>query len=530
MSTSSTELAADQPPGLGPVRTPLWAHAAKWLAIVAALAVALYVATRLAEDGHWLGVSLTAMVALAVLAVYATGRAVPMKYLLPGLLLCLGLQVWPIAYTAMTSFTNYGDGHLVSKEQATAQNLAYSVREVPGAPRYQLSVAVQAGESVTAGDPHFLLTAPDKKTYDGTTGGLAPLDQDGLIRVGTGRITQAPGFTVLTPRQVNARPDIQKFAVPTSDGGGIKAVGLSEAFEGKPTLVWDKGAGTLTDTATKRVYVAKNAQWVPRDGQGEALPVGWKENVGLGNVKTVATNETIRSGFLKIFAWNVAFALISVASTFVLGMLLALLFNDRRMRGRGVYRSLLILPYAIPMFVTALVWASMFNQDFGLINDLTGLNVDWLGNPWAAKSAILLTNLWLGFPYFFIVCTGALQSIPTDVLEAAKVDGASAWRTVRSIITPLLMVAVGPLLIASFAFNFNNFGLIFLMTKGGPFVEGDASIGSTDLLITYAFRLAFTGNHPNYGLASTVSIFIFIIVALISIPAFRRTKGLEEIN
>ena len=195
-------------------------------------------------------------------------------------------------------------------------------------------------------------------------------------------------------------------------------------------------------------------------------------------------------------------------------MLLALLLNDPRLKGKAIYRSLLILPYALPTFITALVWKSMYNQDFGLINSYTGLNVDWLGNPWAAKAAILLTNLWLGFPYMFIVCTGALQSIPGDVREAARIDGANAFRMLRSIIMPLLLVAVGPLLIASFAFNFNNFTLIFLLTGGGPFDAGNTSIGSSDLLITYAYRLAFSGTTPNYGFAAAVSIFIFIIVAV----------------
>jgi arabinogalactan oligomer/maltooligosaccharide transport system permease protein len=190
----------------------------------------------------------------------------------------------------------------------------------------------------------------------------------------------------------------------------------------------------------------------------------------------------------------------------------------------------LILPYAIPGFVTALVWASMFNQDYGLINKMLNLNVDWLGDPWAAKVAILVTNLWLGFPYMFIVCTGALQSIPGDVLEAAKIDGASAFRTVRSVVMPLLLIAVGPLLIASFAYNFNNFTLIFLLTGGGPFEAANTSIGSTDLLITYAYRLAFSGVNPNYGLAATISIFIFFIVAVLSYQGFRSSKALEDVN
>jgi arabinogalactan oligomer/maltooligosaccharide transport system permease protein len=211
-------------------------------------------------------------------------------------------------------------------------------------------------------------------------------------------------------------------------------------------------------------------------------------------------------------------------------MLIALLFNDPRLKGKAIYRSLLILPYALPGFITALVWKGMFNQDYGLINGLTGLNIDWLGTPWGAKAAILITNLWLGFPYMFIVCTGALQSIPQDVREAATIDGANALRTLRSIIMPLLLVAVGPLLIASFAFNFNNFGLIYLLTKGGPFDGQDTSIGSSDLLITYAYRLAFSGTAPNYGFAAAVSVVIFVIVAIMTIPAFRRTKALEEVN
>jgi arabinogalactan oligomer/maltooligosaccharide transport system permease protein len=156
----------------------------------------------------------------------------------------------------------------------------------------------------------------------------------------------------------------------------------------------------------------------------------------------------------------------------------------------------------LPGFVTALVWRQMFNQDqqFGLINKTLHLNIDWLGDPTWAKVAILITNLWLGFPYMFLICTGALQAIPSDVKEAAKIDGASGMRTIRSIIMPLVLVAVGPLLVASYAFNFNNFALIYLLTSGGPFEGNQTQVGSTDLLITYAFRLAIGGVTPNYRL------------------------------
>jgi arabinogalactan oligomer/maltooligosaccharide transport system permease protein len=528
MAAADTTFRGDPSTRSGPA--PAWVLVVKWAAIALVVAFGTLISWRLVQDGRGLFVVLVAFVVMAVVAVYSTRRAVPLKYLLPGMLLLVAFQVWPIAYTAATAFTNYGDGHLLSKEDATASIIANSVQEVPGSPRYRLSIAVPQGQDPAKGDLTFLLTDPSGKYFEGTPKGLEDLPADGVEATTTGKITKAPGFTILDAKQVNKRgKELGEFAVP-KDNGGIKAIGLSEAFEGRATVTYDKAADKLTDTATGKTYVPKGASWVPADGQGEAYPQGWKQNVGWDNFKSLVTNSTIRDGFVKIFVWNVAFALISVLSTFMLGMLLALLFNDDRLRGKGFFRSILILPYAIPGFVTALLWMSMFNQDYGLINNVTGLDIDWLGNPWAAKAAILITNLWLGFPYMFLVCTGALQSIPGDVREAARIDGAGPVRTVRSIIMPLLLVAVGPLLIASFAFNFNNFTLIFLMTKGGPFTEGDTSIGSTDLLITYAFRIAFSGVNPDYGLASAISIFIFVIVGLMSYAGFRRTKSLEEVN
>ena len=511
--------------------TPLWLNIVKWAAIALVVAAAFWISTRLADQGYTAYIILAAMVVMAVVVVYSTRRNIPAKYLLPGLLLLVGLQVWPIVMTVSTAFTNYGDGHAISKQETIDAIIRSSVKEVEGSPRYRLSVAVPEGSDVTTGDLVYLLTAPDGAYKVGTAAGLKDLAASGVEATTTGKITKAPGYTILTARQVNARSaDLGTFAVPTPDGGGIKASGLSEAFEGKAAVSYDPATDTLKDSSTGITYVPRNAQWVPQSGEGQAFPQGWKENVGFKNFQTLLTDPVIRAGFLKIFLWNVAFALLSVGTTFLLGMLLALLFNDDRLRGKGVYRALLVLPYAIPGFVTALLWKSMFNQDFGLVNSLTGLGVDWLGNAWAAKVAILVTNLGLGFPYMFLICTGALQSIPSDVREAAKIDGASPLRTLRSIIMPLLLVAVGPLLIASFAFNFNNFGLIYLLTQGGPFEASNTSIGSTDLLITYAFRLAFSGVSPNFGLASTVSIFIFVLVALISYSGFRRTKSLEEIN
>jgi arabinogalactan oligomer/maltooligosaccharide transport system permease protein len=138
-------------------------------------------------------------------------------------------------------------------------------------------------------------------------------------------------------------------------------------------------------------------------------------------------------------------------------------------------------------------------------------------------------NLWLGLPYMFLISTGALQAIPSELQEAARVDGARNWQVFRLVNLPLLLVALTPLLIASFAFNFNNFNNIYLLTGGGPAVEGSNVAGATDILISYTYKIAFAAGKGNdYGLAAAVSIIIFFIVGTISAISFSRSKALRE--
>jgi arabinogalactan oligomer/maltooligosaccharide transport system permease protein len=224
------------------------------------------------------------------------------------------------------------------------------------------------------------------------------------------------------------------------------------------------------------------------------------------------------------------FALGTVFLQFTFGMVMALVFQERRMRGQKFYRSILIIPYALPVFMTALVWKGMLNRDFGIINQIIGEPVNWLGDPWLARMSLLVVNLWIGYSYMFLVVTGALTSIPGYLKEAAFVDGASGFKAFRSVILPLLMVSVSPLLIASFSFNFNNYTLVDLLTGGGPFPGSPIAGGQTDLLITYTYRLAFGTSEQFLAFASAISMFIFVIVAAVSAFSFRQTKRLEEIK
>jgi arabinogalactan oligomer/maltooligosaccharide transport system permease protein len=201
------------------------------------------------------------------------------------------------------------------------------------------------------------------------------------------------------------------------------------------------------------------------------------------------------------------------------------------MRGQRLYRSVLVIPYAMPGFLSLLVWGGLLNDDFGVVNRLLHADIPWLFDANWARVSVVLVSVWLTTPYFFLVSLGALQSIPTELTEAARVDGGGGWAVFRRVTLPLLLVAVAPLMIASFAFNFNNFNNIYLLTGGGPYGASSSIAGSTDILISYTYKLAIaSGKGQDYGLASTVGILIFFIVASISGFSFYRSKSLENMR
>ncbi len=201
------------------------------------------------------------------------------------------------------------------------------------------------------------------------------------------------------------------------------------------------------------------------------------------------------------------------------GLFLAIVLNDPRMKSRKYYRVVMILPYAFPAFLSALVWAGMFNQDFGFINQtiLGGATIPWLQDPVLAKIANPHRQPLARLPVHVPGVHGGAAVDPDDITEAGRVDGASVWQIFRHIKFPLLLVSVAPLLISSFAFNFNNFNLIYMLTGGGPrFADASINAGATDILISMVYKVAFVGQLRDFGLASAFSIVIFLLVGVIS--------------
>lgn len=474
----------------------------------------------------WLAVGFLTFALVALNYAYFS-RGLPLKYLLPGLLLLLVFQVYTAIFTGYMGFTNYGSGHLLTKDQAVDQ-LTSQTTAVADSPDYPV-VPVAKDDTVS-----MLVTMPtDGAVKLGTPEGLTDVPPADVTMTGD-KATAVAGYTTLNLGTMTTDYQAQWSAlqVPLNleTGTYLKSTSLSVAREVQSDLVYDETTDTMTRTTDGTVFTPDDEGTFVSDG-GEVLLPGWVVNIGFDNYKSLFTDPTIRKNFVPITLWTFFFAFFSVLTTFVVGLTLAFIMNDKRMKGQKYYRIILILPYSLPIFLTAGLWAGMFNTDFGLINQLLpGDPIPWLTDGSWAKFAVLIVNLWLGYPYMLLVCTGALSAIPGDLKEAAFVDGASGWRAFRTVVLPLLLIAVSPLLISSFAFNFNNFTLIQLLTGGGPFAGAQLDGGQTDLLINYTYRKAFNGVDQQLGLASAISVLIFVIVGTVSALGFRQTKKLEEIG
>lgn len=368
-------------------------------------------------------------------------------------------------------------------------------------------------------------------TFIGTDQGLDPVNPGDVQRNEFGTVTGVTGFaTVPEADYPDLDEQLSALKIPGPNGGFIVAQGFTSAIELTPIVTYDAATDTFTNVQTGVVYVDNGeGSFVNPDNPEDELLPGWKETVGWSNFARIVTDPDVTGPFVYVFIWTFAYAILTVVLTFAVGLTLAIALNRPGMRGQRIYRSFLIIPYAVPAFLSVLVWAGLLNDDFGAINSVTGLNIPWLFDPFWAKVSALLVNLWLGVPYMFLVSTGALQAIPSELQEAARIDGARNFQVFRLVNLPLLLVALTPLLVASFAFNFNNFNNIYLLTGGGPALEGSSVAGATDILISYTYKIAFAAGKGNdFGLASAISIIIFLIVGTISAISFARSKALRE--
>ncbi len=525
------------------------------VALAAIDAFTIWFVAQLAADGEWILAILVAAVTLLINAAFLIEGLYPYQWFSPGLTLLILFILYPTIFTVYVAFTNYRDGNLLTKPQArdvledqlylptdapTYSWTAFRSTEDPN--EYALwLIPIQGADQPVLAKEGETIAADEVDLGDNT------LDEDG-IPTGLAGFEQVPRGqlfaildTVLSQTEFGDPDAVIKLnpTRPLQEAGVFRH---KYAFPDDETL-FDNETGVTyrpidgTYTPVEGPHV--NADGQVTDAEGVPLPVirpGYYVVTGLDNFERLINNDRIRGPFVRVFLWTIAHAFLTVFITFSLGLFLAIILNAKFMPGRAVLRTALLVPYAIPAFISVLVWKGLLNEQLGVINKTINsvLGIDgpgWTSSATWVKVGILLVQLWLGFPYMLLICTGALQSIPHDIYEAARVDGANVLQQFRHLTLPLLLVAVGPLLIASFAYNFNNFTVVELFNKGGPPIAPDTAAGHSDILITYTYDLAFgSGRGADYGFASTITIVIFLMVATITMFNFRFTQSWEEIS
>lgn len=254
--------------------------------------------------------------------------------------------------------------------------------------------------------------------------------------------------------------------------------------------------------------------------------------VGLSNYLEVFTGS-IKKVFFPVLGWTICFAVISTLGSYTVGLLLAILLNNPDMKESKIYRALLIIPWALPSTIAILAWQGLLNEQYGGINNLLhaigiAYNVPWLTNPLWARIGIIIVNIWLGFPYMMNVCLGGLQSVSPEYYESAKMDGASKFQCFKSITLPMVTKLSIPLVISTFAANFNNFGNIYMITQGGPARIDNQFAGYTDILASTTYKMTTWSNR--YELSATFSVLVFIIVGSLTLLNMHMSGQFKEVD
>ena len=519
-------MAIDVHPNRGTLASGLADSTSSWLLRAGGLifidASAIYLLYNMFNDGIWqLGLVL-ALVTVLLNIIFLRQDLFPLRWIAPGLALLIVIVVYPILSTVYLAFTNYGDGHLLSKELAIQQiekerfldedATVYAWTAFVG-PNEQYILWLDAPDGSES-----LIVRPGQEPE--VASGEIPEEIDGYRRLN--KIEQLKHTTNLVAIEFGVGED----AFQVSD----KVLGQAARF--RQRYVYDAAEDAFIDQQSGTKYRAQEGTFTADNG--EVLRPGFRVPIGAKNFTRLFTNRSLFEPFIAVFLWTIGFALLSVLTTFALGLFLAVIFDYPGMPFQRILRSLLLVPYAIPAFITVPIWVGLLNPQFGVLSQAMASTIGWVppwfSDPIWSKVGIILINLWLGFPYMFVICTGALQALPSDIYEAADIDGANGWQQFWAMTLPLLMITIGPLLVASFAFNFNNFVIIDLYNEGGPPMSGTSSpVGHTDILATYTFRLAFSsGRGADLGYAAAISVAIFLILVVITFFQFRYTNMLEE--
>ncbi|WLD58378.1 maltose ABC transporter permease MalF [Salinispirillum sp. LH 10-3-1] len=556
---------------------PTWQKVARWCAVILLSGGLLFLSTLMYQSGDV--IFAVGMITLAgvIAFVYLNPNIYVARYLIPGFAFIALFSVFPLVYTIMLSFTNYSSSNLLNYERAKSVLMSRTFLEegsshpfeIHAADGGQFRLVIERGNQFYASEPvrlsegqeagsqrvqmepinyselgtepaalrEVLANRAGLQALSAEIDGYSPMSYSGPRAFGTLRSLYVP-VEGDSERLVNQRTNM--VIEPDFSRGFFYQVTPQRDDILHDFSILADVRDNQASTENLRVLTQVNRSDLQanfRDYQAELerglreyrVVPGFQVNTGMANYKRIFLEDGMLKPFMKIFTWTVIFSSFTVFATYLLGLVLACLLNWKLVKGTTLYRVLMILPYAVPAFISIQIFKGLFNQNFGEINiileALFGIKPTWFTDPVLAKVMILITNLWLGYPYMMILGLGMLQSISDDLYEAATLEGSGVINNFVKITLPLVSKPMIPLLISAFAFNFNNYLLIRLLTNGGPNIIGANPLaGETDLLISYAFRLAFGDAQNEYALGAAIGGLIFLLIAALSMFYIRYAK------
>lgn len=488
--------------------------------LAAVLAFGLYLVFLLYTTGQMLlaGIFLSILGLFAF--IYTNERAYPYRYLFPGLASIVVFVIFPLVYTVSIGFTNYSSKNLLTYERATKLLLEETTRT--DATGYAMTLHADGKE--------FRLKLQEADSENAYLTPPLALRKPEALKV---ELSAANGKTTLSEplglREIIAQQaSLKQLSLILPNKIELKMAGLRE-FAPIAKVYSQLPDGNLKKLATGEIIKPNFKTGFYQSPDGENIKPGFKVNIGFDNFKYIFTDKAISGPFLRIFLWTVAVSALTVLTTVSMGMVLAVLLNWDALKFRGVYQTLLFLAYAVPGFISILVFKGLFNNNFGEINMildwLFGIKPAWFSDTGLSRTMLLIVNTWLGYPYMMVLCMGLIKAIPSDLYEASALAGAGPLTNFFKITLPLISKPLMPLMLASFAFNFNNYVLVALLTGGRPdYLDTALPAGTTDLLVSYTVRIAFEDSGQNFGLGAAISTLIFLLVAAISIVNMRLTR------
>lgn len=488
----------------------------KWIVLIAIGILNGYASILMYFRGEIAFALLTIVMTALALYIFGSMKTYVHRYIYPGLAGMILFILFPLMYTVGLSFTNYS-----AKNQLTLPRVQSVLLEqtFQSGKDYSFDLyQYQNGYRIVVRDNDNYLSTP-VFFFDKVSDTLPLSKLDSL-----NGMKKEPLKSIILYRHVLGKLDLVKSEKET-----IRMNGLRKFSAIMPLYTLKKDGATLINNKLNQLLKPNMKtgfyQPVNSDGQffGDPVSPGFIVKIGTRNFERVWKDDGIKEPFISIFIWTIVFSAATVVLTLIIGLVLASVVQWEELRGRAIYRVLLILPYAVPAFISILIFKGLFNQSFGEINmvlsALFGIKPGWFSDPLMARIMVITVNTWLGFPYMMILCMGLLKAIPNDLYEASAIDGAGPFYNFTKITVPLMIKPLTPLLIASFAFNFNNFVMIYLLTSGGPNMIGTTEpAGYTDLLVSYTYRIAFEGSGGrDFGLASAIATLIFLLVGALAL-------------